>query len=198
MACDGKCVRTNNDADNCGYCGHVCQAPNNYCSQYQCHSCDFGAGQGLCPLNGDPEITPATDMYCSDLPNDAQNCNRCGNICSSGHCAQGGCCAADSIVCGGECVFYKNSTEHCGGCDVACTPPHFCRFGQCSYCPTDEGYGICPDPVYPGQYTCAFIESDWTNCGGCGNVCDSHQCGESICCPTGYIAPVGGPCQKVS
>src|SRR6478609_7830098 len=51
ICCDGACVNTRNDIHNCGGCGNVCNAPNDFCDGQKCAPppCSPSCGSGeLC------------------------------------------------------------------------------------------------------------------------------------------------------
>lgn len=61
--CDGICVNTRNDSQNCGACGNVCEGTENCC-----------------------------DEVCVDTRNDVDNCGTCGNTCAVCQGCAGGTC----------------------------------------------------------------------------------------------------------
>jgi hypothetical protein len=69
-SCDGVCVDTLGDHDNCGMCGHACGAT---------EVCGNGACGAACPI--DQMDCSGT---CSDIQSDPMNCNGCGMACASG------------------------------------------------------------------------------------------------------------------
>jgi hypothetical protein len=74
ICCDGECVNTRNDIRNCGSCGTVCTAPNDYCDGQKCApppcapSC--GAGELCCVVNGPG---PSRGPMCNQ-PTDGGTC----------------------------------------------------------------------------------------------------------------------------
>lgn len=54
VCCDGNCVNTRNDINNCGHCGNVCPGPNPFCAGTAC---------GTAPCN--PPCTGGT--LCCDV-----------------------------------------------------------------------------------------------------------------------------------
>ncbi|HVY47754.1 MAG TPA: beta-propeller fold lactonase family protein, partial [Minicystis sp.] len=78
--CDGACVETDVDPDNCGHCGNACDATEETCSA--------GACVKLC---GDGALSRCGDA-CVDTETDAANCGHCGNACAGGEqCVAGAC-----------------------------------------------------------------------------------------------------------
>ncbi len=73
--CDGACVDTQRDSNNCGGC-------DNFCDELACVS-----GQCACPGG-----TQECDGFCVDTQTDASNCGFCGNFCldfcESGNCLE--------------------------------------------------------------------------------------------------------------
>lgn len=74
ICCDGACVNTRNDIHNCGGCGVVCSAPDDYCDGQKCASppCSpsCGSGQLCCVVNGPG---PSRGPEC-DAPTDGGTC----------------------------------------------------------------------------------------------------------------------------
>lgn len=70
MSCDGVCVDTLGDHDNCGTCGHAC-GPSELCGN--------GACGATCPV--DQLDCSGT---CRDIQSDPKNCNGCGMACATG------------------------------------------------------------------------------------------------------------------
>src|SRR5262245_8158137 len=79
--CDGTCMNTQVDPNNCGACGNVC------------------AGSQVCLSSGCATSCPAPlsacDRTCVDTSSDNANCGSCGNACPMGMgCVSGGCVPA--------------------------------------------------------------------------------------------------------
>ncbi|MDD1753013.1 MAG: hypothetical protein LUQ38_07990 [Methanotrichaceae archaeon] len=75
----------------------------------------------------------------------------------------------------------SNDVENCGGCGISCNS------SQGGYC--DNGVCACSDPLLTscvdaaGDFNCVDIQTDRTNCEGCGKVC-AGACVEGTCYPT--------------
>jgi hypothetical protein len=103
VECNGECVDTQTDLDNCGECGNVCEFDHadaicdaGSCLMANCH-------EGWDDCNGDP-----ADGCETDLLNDRENCASCGHVCEEG------------LVCiGGECVVCPDD-DNDGFPDAAC------------------------------------------------------------------------------
>ena len=78
--CGGLCVDVTNDQNNCGACGHVCQA---YCP------CAAGSCACVCP-GGSTNCSGV----CRDLSTDRGHCGRCGSACAAGLVCVAGACRA--------------------------------------------------------------------------------------------------------
>jgi hypothetical protein len=131
VECNGACIDTQTDVDNCGGCGNVCEREHNDAS------CDGGACViGEChPGWGDCNAEPA-DGCETDLLGDGRNCGACGNACGGGlTCIDGECSGAchdnddDGFAdeaCGGtDCDdgnedVYPGAEEVCNGLDDDC------------------------------------------------------------------------------
>jgi hypothetical protein len=80
--CNGKCIPTAVDPNNCGGCGIVCTG-NQVCASNACVS-------GPCP-----PTTTACNHSCVDTGSDNANCGMCGHACPSGQgCVAGSCVTA--------------------------------------------------------------------------------------------------------
>lgn len=164
--CDGLCITTTADEDNCGCCGNSCNTG---------ESCTNGA----CGCNGGPscqagEVCCATG--CVDPFEDEENCGGCGIQCTMStectvpHCFEGFCDAiADRSLDGSDCD---------GGAG-------FCFNGLCS--PRSNG-----DPCTTAGQLCASGPEPFGPCSGFTSECDEtgEQVGyliEKICDGTNCI-----------
>ena len=202
--CDGTCVDTATDSNNCGTCGDVCP-PQLVCTS---SSCGCPSGQSLCSL-GDAE-------YCASLQIDVNNCGACGRTCSPGQrCSSGLCCAGRQVNCGGTCTTcpvggvcsgtscdcpsgqtncggvctsLSSDSSNCGTCGNACTGGTTCLNGMCA----------CPNGTTSCGGTCISLVSDSQNCGACGHVCrGGTTCQSGMCtCPNG-TTNCGGTCTSL-
>jgi hypothetical protein len=83
--CDGVCLPTNADPDNCGACGTECTG-------------EQACSAGVCSDECAPGLT-ICDNACVDLANDSAHCGECGQACEAGQgCADGRC--VDSVPVG--------------------------------------------------------------------------------------------------
>jgi hypothetical protein len=121
--CNGGCIDTGMDEENCGDCGVAC-GPDRYCE----------AGVCLCTLGED------CAGFCADTMNDPYNCGVCnfdcrpGEICDAGACR----CAPGTIDCGDECADLDRDVRNCGSCDNASAVCYYCDTGTCLQ---DCGFG---------------------------------------------------------
>ncbi|GMV16130.1 MAG: hypothetical protein AMXMBFR56_43540 [Polyangiaceae bacterium] len=162
--CDGQCVQTDYDPNNCGSCGTKC-ATGELCSAGQC------AGQ----CKGG---TTECSNKCVDTQIDPQNCGACGTACATGQvCSAGQCassCLGGSTECSGKCVDTQIDPANCGACGTACTTGQVCSAGQCaSQCL--GGTVLCGNK-------CVDTQIDPANCGACGTACQSGEvCSTGTC-----------------
>ena len=173
--CDGFCVDTGSDPNNCGGCGKVCAA-DKVCANGHC----------ICPAG-----TAECGGACVDLRGDELNCGGCGKVCARGkECAGGACvCPQGTTECNRACVdpaTFQSDVANCGGCGHVCpAPPHArptCANGACDFV-CDEGLTRCGGK-------CIDTGFNPNHCGGCGVVCPSCDQSERAIC-------VGGECDCV-
>ena len=182
VCCGQECANLYIDPQNCGSCGHACQA-----------GAICVAGRCRCPNDMD-----SCNGSCADTDSDRNNCGACGHVCPSGEtCSDGQCqCPDGSTMCNGTCVDTQSDDENCGSCGNACTGCEACLGGQCTsicgsdgYCCNDE-YCVSaqcnPPKIFdPGRCSCVcpFGEE-------CGDTCctGSQECCQGQCydpCPSG-------------
>lgn len=162
--CNGSCVQTDFDPNNCGACGTKC-ATGELCSAGKC------AGQCL---GGTTECSGK----CVDTQIDPANCGACstacktGEVCSNGKCASS--CLGGTTECTGKCVDTQIDPANCGACGTTCKTGEVCSAGQCaSQCL--GGTTLCGNK-------CVDTQIDAANCGSCGNTCQAGEvCSTGTC-----------------
>ncbi|MBK8995105.1 MAG: hypothetical protein IPM35_05040 [Myxococcales bacterium] len=213
-ACGDTCVRTEQDPNNCGACGTVCQGA---------QVCDNGSCADACS-GGRTDC----DKSCVDTSSDPAHCGGCATFCTEAEtCSSGKCsssCATGQTQCGASCVDTQTSDQHCGTCSNNCGTGKKCQAGSCVVsCTTGQTLcdGACVDTqlnqnhcgkcgtacpggqvcnageckiACPGGQTecsglCKSLDSDDKNCGACGNACQTGEvCSNGQCtlnCATG-------------
>lgn len=143
LCCDGTCVASSNDSNNCGACGIVCDSTQ-FCAGGRCVSCE--QPKAVCTVAG--------VRTCVDVSKDRDNCGSCGNSCARDIRNP----ARDLICQNGSCVCTGNLCEN-----GRCCPSGFtvCVNGGDGCCPTD--YHPCGDgQCCPIGYRCG---------GSCGQGC---------------------------
>jgi hypothetical protein len=120
--CNGACIDTTSNVDNCGGCGEVCDSLE-ICVSGAC-VCDSGL--------------TACDGVCVDLETDADRCGDCGAACDT---------VDGEVCCDGSCVDLMTDPDHCGACDAipcATLSGEICEAGVClvPLCPTQDGKGV--------------------------------------------------------
>jgi hypothetical protein len=194
--CEGKCLDTENDKNNCGACGTVCDFVNvvRSCKVGRCQF-ECQAGYGNC--NGVRE--DGCELRTSDSP---ENCGLCGRVCMStnassvcavsqcgtGTCTTGfaNCDLGDSNGCE---IDTTTDVAHCGGCNQQCVLPNAsvrCEASTCRVSGCDAGFGDC-DLLAPNGCETP-LPSDPLHCGSCGRACGPQQiCVDSRCRATELI-----------
>ena len=172
--CDtgSTCVSTQTNMDNCGSCGNVCN------TSKVSHSSNVTCTSGSC------KATACTSPY-------ALNNGTC-NDCVSGYCYSSGSCLSTQTdmnncgSCGTVCNTSKvshSSSVSCtsGSCKAtACTSPYTLSNGAC----------VCPSGTCDTGSTCVSTQTDMSNCGSCGNVCDTSKVSHSS-----TVTCTGGNCE---
>ncbi len=196
--CDGVCVDTSTDRDNCGTCGNACLG-GQHCAAGACVACD-----NECEM-GEKRCAPgSTTQYqeCGDPDGDtclewapAQAC-AAGEICDAGDCitaCSDECGREDAQVCDPE---GANGYRVCGDFDdddcleygdlVGCDADETCVEGQCVEACSDEcpaqGDRQCAAPPDNGFLICGDYDSDscleWGGLTLCpqGETCSGGVC----------------------
>ena len=194
--CDGKCLDTENDKNNCGACGAACDFPN------VVRSCKVGRCQFECQAgygNCNSVREDGCELLTSQSPD---NCGLCGRVCMSpnassvcadsqcgtGACNTGfaNCDLGDSNGCE---IDTTTDVRHCGGCGQQCALPQAtvrCEASTCRVNACDAGFGDC-DLLSPNGCETA-LPSDPLHCGSCGIACGPQQiCVDSRCRATELI-----------
>ncbi len=163
------------DPDNCGSCGHQCEAA---------ESCRNGACVTVCAAGlGDCDRDPGNGCE-TDLRTAVTDCGRCRVACRGGTnatpvCSAGSCsvtCPDALFGCGRDCVDRQTDAHHCGGCNNRCATGSECEGGQC----------VCPATNRVCNSVCINVQTDPRNCGQCNNVCAPNEvCDGGRCdCPS--------------
>jgi hypothetical protein len=172
--CNGGCVDTATDPQNCGGCGKTCSPPY-YGALMVCVN-------GVCGLS----TCPTGQLLCSGVcvPSDANNCGRCGNICTapSSVCLPDpngsvNCCNAQD-VCGGSCCRRGSSNHCCNGACIDLADVH-----NCGDCGADCSALLLTD--FQTNVTC----SRDTTCSSGYVCCGVHSSGTVVQCVCSGSAP---------
>ncbi|MEZ4296816.1 MAG: hypothetical protein R3B70_17755 [Polyangiaceae bacterium] len=198
--CDGTVangceINTNNNVNNCGACGNVCNLANSteVCSNGGCAIGACDAGFGNCDGN--------TANGCeANLNTSVSNCGLCGNVCNlpnaTSTCTAGACgiasCNAGFADCDGNvangCETNLNtSVGNCGACGNLCdlaNANEACVGGSCSVATCNAGFGNCDNQ--PANGCEVNLNNSVGNCGSCGNLCSYSNAGAS--CSNGSCA----------
>ena len=177
--CNGTCVNSAIDANNCGACGNVCGGTQT-CANGVC----------ICPPG-----TLGCGTVCVNSAMDVNNCGQCGVMCSAGQTCTGTCtCAGGLTACASGCTNTMADGANCGACGMACAAGALCSAGSCIT-------GGCPSPTVQCGTGCvdpATYQTDVLNCGACGNACPAGtECNAGSCgCAAGQT-DCSGTCINV-
>ena len=167
LLCNGTCVDTMQDLDNCGFCDVACPVISNGYGTCDNGRCSIGSCYpGFADCN-----SSITDGCETDLISSTMNCGACGascpavangsGVCKNGQCEIGFCSPgfADcnkSIADGCE-TNLNNSLYHCGVCGTSCADKPYtatnCNQGQCVITNCKVGYSDCDGLVSNGCET---------------------------------------------
>jgi hypothetical protein len=166
---------------NCGQCGNDCILPN---AKTSCATQTCQIASCLTPYaNCDGQAANGCEV---DTSASVSHCGGCGNACSSTHgqpLCQGGTC---TIVCAadwGNCnatpsdgceTALTNNVSHCGACGAACAVQNgqpACNGKTCAVQTCTSPWADCDLQYSTGCET--NTSTSVSNCGGCGQVCNS-------------------------
>jgi MYXO-CTERM domain-containing protein len=174
---DGCEFEVSADPDNCGGCGHSCNAAHatSLCLNSQCviESCEDGFG------DCDQQASTGCEEY---LLESLEHCGGCGQACelakATSQCLSGSCgitaCDDGFANCNRDhadgCeVDLQDDDQNCGACGAACLEGKSCQQGQCLSCADQDqdGHGVMPcgddcDDQEPTVY------------GGADEICQDH------------------------
>ena len=190
-----------NDLENCGECGNVCEIANAFAQcvggfcivddcapgrvdldgqvdngcEYECTPTTTGGGNAI-------ELCDGIDNDCNgeidetfNTDTDAQNCGACGNLCNVPHAqvtCQAGVCVPDACNVGFHDDNGDLSDEPTDGCEYQCTVTNS-GTEVCDLVDND-----CDRDIDEGIDT----QTDPANCGSCGNNClDDFPDGKATC-----------------
>lgn len=187
------------DPNNCGGCGAVCASlPNTTGESCVDSACAIqGCVTGTEDCDGDP-----TNGCETQLLNDPENCNACGNSCAlpnvintcfEGTCTPGGCvggygdCNIDRTTDGCE-VDLTTSATDCGACGNVCAVGVSCTAGEC-LCGGVEACSLTgahhTDASCSGSECTLTCEAGYSDCDGdASNSCEAHLATDSKNCGT--------------
>ncbi len=184
-----------------------------------CTPADFCFVDGVCSSVGSCEGTPRdcsaaqTDLSCQDLPTCNSAAGRCeaapinengacddGLLCTSGDRCRAGTCGGSEIECGTAtaCRGAGICDEATGTCSGAAQPDGtnctitngfgVCSSGDCSITTCRAGFANCDGDASNGCEV--SVDSNPSNCGGCGLTCTGSQFTGS--CTSGYCPLISG------
>jgi hypothetical protein len=137
---------------------------------------------------GDDSDRASRDAATDPIPTDSGPARPDAAVCEPA-CASGDLCCPDSDG-AAECIDPRTSMQHCGRCDLVCTPERgdSCEQGFCACGLVREGClgtqrdTCCTDGA--GMRTCRNLDTDVAHCGTCGSACDPRRangCRNGVC-----------------
>jgi hypothetical protein len=169
-----------NSIDHCGRCGGACETlhAESVCRAGRCT-------HAACVTGFDDCDRDAANGCEANLMGDARNCGNCGaqcvrpnatpacamSVCRIGVCNMGFDDCDRSDVNGCE-VDLRSDVMNCGRCGLRCSfsgTNAFCNNGTCDWRSCNGGYADCDGNHANGCER--SLNSDSSNCGGCGHVC---------------------------
>lgn len=163
VPCEGACVATSEDRNNCGSCGNVCQTG---------LACLDGACRPVCPPS-----QRVCDGRCADVSTDRAHCGECGAPCESGEfCVGGNCmlaCRPGRTICAGRCVDTQSDPAHCGGCGIECEDGEVCNEGHCAF--------ECNEELTDCSGACVDAQNSPEHCGDCTLECEGDTQAIGVC-----------------
>jgi hypothetical protein len=165
ICCRTVCVDPRSDPSNCGFCGNQCPAG--------CH----GGGCRGCQSNAEC----SGGQVCGARQNSENSCHPCDSDleCQLGSssglvCVQGRCTCTDSSQCPVGQLCLNGTCNRCTS-NAQCPPGKICYAGQCA----PSG---CPDGQFYCYGGCADLNTEASNCGGCGIQCaGGKRCASGEC-----------------
>ena len=193
--CNGQCINTQTDANNCGACNSPCNTTNT-----SSVSCVRGVCQDTCATGfGNCDLNPANGCEKNLFDSDNNNCSKCGGVCPDiTSCQPDGMChcpASKPEACGNRCTNTLSDPNNCdpnGNCGTICPAGGSCVNGAC----------VCPHGQTNCNGQCVDTSSNNTFCGGCsappcptGSSCSSGVCS---CNFPFQACGVPGQCSNIS
>ncbi|MDP3275777.1 MAG: hypothetical protein Q8Q09_11315 [Deltaproteobacteria bacterium] len=208
--CNGECVNSQTDLQNCGSCGTACPAA----GPSQAVACLAGTCRSTCEAGFD-DCTMAPGCE-TNLGTSTEHCGRCNSRCSlpnaTARCTTATCdiasCATGFANCDGDvsngCETSVTSISNCGACGTVCsfanaTP--VCTAGACGLGTCLPGFADCDRNRANG---CETQLNTTSNCGACGMACSGATpfCDAAMGrCASGCTAPAvrcGATCVDVA
>jgi hypothetical protein len=217
--CNGKCVDTSSDANNCGGCQQ---------SSAPTHKCNAGevCQAGVCTVSCQAGLSPCTQaggaITCKDLTQDRANCGSCGTTCGAGQVCQPDpastatppanykcmpSCQSALTNCNGVCTNVSvdpNNCGYCAGvtkpsttivgqvCPVPANSAAFCASGQCQTT-CAAGFAVCDGN--PANGCLVNLTSDPLHCGDCKVRCPAPDNAIPTGCSAGVCSSGSLACQ---
>lgn len=182
---DGCEVSLATDVGHCGTCATVCPSGGGTpsCNGGTCSVTPCPAGFGNCdgvasngceqPIHDDPAHCGGCGVACA-VEHGTPSCT--GTTCGIASCANGWAdCDTDPA---NGCETDTRTAASCGGCGVACSPPHAtgtCPAGTCAVGACADGWGDCDGSGANGCET--DVLTDGAHCGACGHACAAENAG---------------------
>lgn len=203
--CDGICISTAADNNNCGACGKLCQEQGNAERTCVAGKCSFKQCKaGFSDCNG------TTDDGCeASTSEDPNNCGACGNkcpaaantraVCNGGKCGLAACDNqykdCDNKSTNGCETNLQTDVNNCNACGAICTVANAkakCAAGACAIDTCNADFKNCDNN--PANGCERNTKTDPNHCGDCNQVCSTRPNTAAVCtagqcttCNTGFL-----------
>jgi hypothetical protein len=162
-SCSGLCVDVDNDAENCGACGHSCA--DGECKRGVCGAGSASDGGFSLSDGGGIGVPTTSGGVGRPFPSDGGLTFPDPAVALS--------CQLGETACGDSCSYLPEDPAHCGDCETRCAVNQLCSMGECV-----KG---CEGVFMACAGGCADVTASENHCGKCSTHCASGICDNGTC-----------------